>query len=194
MKADYNENYLLQCIAAGDVKAFEKIYLTYRPVLASFIFKLCPSAEVTEEVVQDVFIKIWANRNQLAHVHSFKAYLFVAARHQALNVLRKMVTERNRMIAFRQEASLALATDNSQPDLYSALEEAIDQLPPQQKKVYLLCRREHMGHQDVASYLGLSAHTVKKYMKLAVLGIKKHLLLKHKSESLRYIFLLWMLH
>ena len=193
MKADYNENYLLQCIAGGDVKAFEQIYLAYRPVLASFIFKLCPSAEVTEEVVQDVFIKIWANRHQLVHVHSFKSYLFVAARHQALNVLRKMVAERNRMIAFQKETALTVTTDSGQPDLYSALEEAIDQLPPQQKKVYLLCRREHMGHQDVASYLGLSAHTVKKYMKLAVLGIKKHLLLKHKSESLRYVFLLCML-
>ncbi len=194
MKADYNEDYLLKCIAGSDVKAFEQIYLEYRPLLASFIFKLCPSKEVTEEIVQDVFVKIWSHRDQLAHVRSFRSYLFTAARHHALNALRKMVTEKKHLLVFQKETPSDAITDGLQPDIYQALEEAIDQLPPQQKKVYLLCRRERMEHQAVASHLGLSAHTVKKYMKLAVLGIRKHLLLKQKSESWRCLFLLWMLH
>jgi len=192
MKALFNENYLLQRVAGGDAKAFEQIYLFYRPFLASFIFKLCASTEDTEEIVQDIFIKIWTNRQQLDHVHSFRSYLFTAARHQTLNALRKRVAEREKTIAFQKQISSDSTADDNRLDQYIALEDAINQLPLQQKKVYLLRRQEQMEHQAISNYLGLSPHTVKKYMKLAVLGIKKHLLLKQKLQSWPGIFLFWM--
>ncbi|HEX8376439.1 MAG TPA: sigma-70 family RNA polymerase sigma factor, partial [Pedobacter sp.] len=87
MKADssYNESFLLQLTATGDENAFRKIYENYLNKLYSYAFRLTQKEELAEEVVQDVFLKIWVNRGELTEIQKFDSYLYTIVRNQCFN-------------------------------------------------------------------------------------------------------------
>lgn len=81
-------NKLLNAVASGDKGAFTKLFYMFHQELGEFILKLTKSKPIAEEVVQEVFIKVWTHREALSGVKSFRAYLFTVARNHAFNVLR----------------------------------------------------------------------------------------------------------
>ena len=90
------ENDLLLRVAGGDEHAFSELFNTHHQLLGTHIYRITGSAELAEEVVQDVFLKIWLSRESLAAVQHFRAYLFVISKNHALNCLRKIAKERLR--------------------------------------------------------------------------------------------------
>lgn len=80
---------LLKQIAAGDEHAFRVLYDHWQPKLSSFIFGITKSKEITDEIVQDAFLKIWMSRETLAEINNFKAYLFLICKNQSINALKK---------------------------------------------------------------------------------------------------------
>lgn len=176
----YREKELLQQVSAGDEHAFTQLFHTYHQQLAAHIFRLTESVELAEEIVQDVFLKIWISREALSGVKNFRAYLFVVSKNHALNCLKKLAKER----ALKKEWEKDFATVSSAGVLagkqddskyYSLIDEAIDQLPPQQKKVYLLSRHRRLRYTEIAEHLHLSRETVKKYLQLAVGSVSTYI-------------------
>jgi RNA polymerase sigma-70 factor (ECF subfamily) len=173
-----DEKALLMRIAEGDEKAFTQLFKLYYNLLGDFIIRITESQQLTQEIVQDVFLKIWINRQSLAQVNCFKAYLFVIAKNHAFNCLKQIAREKNRQKLW-EHTVLNLAThDTAEPgaeDATQLIDQAVELLPPQQKNVYLLSRKEGISHAGIAQRLNISHETVKKHMVLALRFLRNHL-------------------
>jgi len=155
-------------VAGGDERAFRRLYFKYHQQLGIHVFRITNSMDLAEEIVQDVFLKIWMSREVLAGVHNFKAYLFVISKNHTLNCLRKLSRERHHLSTCEENYMMSLSADSGDSNIYhSILDEAIDRLPPQQQQVYLLSRHERLRYVEVANRMNISHESVKKYLKIA---------------------------
>jgi RNA polymerase sigma-70 factor (ECF subfamily) len=172
------EQELLQRVSEGNELAFRQIFDNYHHLLGAHIFRLTDSMETAEEIVQDVFIKMWDNREELRDIRNLKAYLFVISRNQALNALKKSLREQKHYQKWQTEQQVSENLDNQEPvfnNHYHLLDLAINQLPPQQQKVYLMSRHERLKYAEIAMKMNISRETVKKYLQLAVGFISSYL-------------------
>ncbi|CAM4143997.1 RNA polymerase sigma-70 factor, ECF subfamily [Pedobacter westerhofensis] len=177
---DNSEKALLQQIITGDEGGFVGIYEIYNRTIYNFIIRYVNSVPMAEDLTQEVFMKIWENRANLAEVKSFKAYLFTTARNHTLNNLK---------VAFRSEAAigeviagfvkLRNATEDQilYKDYALFLRKTLDELPPRTREIFKLCREEEKTYDEVAKSLNISRNAVKNHMvrSMKVLGssIKK---------------------
>ncbi|MFA6083854.1 RNA polymerase sigma factor [Mucilaginibacter sp.] len=182
----FDEKKLLQCTAKGDEKAFAIIFNYYHQILGAYIFRITNSTELTQDIVQEVFTKIWLNRQELNSVISFKAYLFVIAKNHAINQFKKFVKEQTFKEQWQLENMQRGAID-APDDYYRILDEAINHLPPQQKKVYLLSRHQRLKYLEIADELCISRETVKKHLQTAIQTITTYV---HKHNDAIIIFIL----
>lgn len=188
----YDERTLLLKVAEGDERAFRALFEQYHRLLATYIMRITRSQELTEEIVQDVFLKIWMSRETLSEIQDLQAYLYIVSKNHALNGLKKIARER---ITFSDtdwnllEKSFIQA-ESEEPIHYGLIDEAIDRLPPRQQTVYLLSRHERKKYTEIADQLSLSRETVKKYLQLATESISTYILDKVKvGISIFFIFL-----
>lgn len=167
-----NEAQLLRAMAGGDEQAFTTLFYAYHQHLAKYVFSLTLSADMSEDVVHDVFLKLWNEKAQMDKINDFTSYLFILTRNYTLNAIRKMNTEkkRNRLIED------FILSDTAQPveetDLDQLLKNAVSQLPPQQQKVFLL-RQQGLKNAEVADQMGISANSAKKYQQWATNSVIK---------------------
>lgn len=174
----YNEKELLMNASQGDEAAFTQLYYAYHHKLETYVYRLTTSQETAKEIVQDVFVKIWTRRELLAKVDRFGSYIYVLSRNYTLNCLRQLAKERIRSrdyaISFSEEQQ-SNAEMGPDPDYYTLIDQAVEELPPQQQKVYLLSRRSGMKQEEIACHMSISRETVKKYLKLATRSIGNYL-------------------
>ena len=164
----HQETLLLQAVSQGDERAFTTLYNHYHQRLGVHIYSITKSAELAEEVVHDVFLKIWMNRETLAEIENFPVYLYVISKNAALNCLKKTAREQTKTTGLDTALDHIQIAENAEEDYrYMLIDEAIDQLPPQQRHVYLLSRHERLTYAEVADRMGLSKETVKKYLQIA---------------------------
>lgn len=190
MMSVHIEKELLERVAAGDESAFTELFNIYASLLGTHIYRLTESRELTREVVQDVFLKIWLTRETLVNVERFRPYLFVVSKNHALNCLKRLRNERVKHARWqkdvqREEGHVPAFDDVSSYD--SLIDHAISQLPPQQKRVYLHSRHERLTYGEIACKMGLSQETVKKYVKLAGESISHYIHGQLERERLMYL-------
>jgi RNA polymerase sigma-70 factor (family 1) len=162
-----NENDLLTRVAAGDEKAFGIIFHHYRQKIYSYAFHLSGDSGQADELVQEVFLKVWLHRNKIPHVLRFDNWLFTIARNQVFDMLKAMAKE----AAFRRQMSHLLDPGaNPVEDRMLTrenelrLQQALDHLPPRQKLIFTLSRHQGMKHEEIATQLHISRHTVKTHL------------------------------
>lgn len=169
---------ILLKVADGDESAFAQLFKIYYDQLGDFINRITESEELTEDIVQDVFLKIWLHRSYLTEIECFWAYLLVVARNHAFNCLKKIARERllkkewTRFVLLQTSVEI---DETATKDKEGLIDEAIQLLPPQQKKVYIMSRRKRMKQAEIARELNISLETVKKHMVLALRFIKNQL-------------------
>lgn len=151
-------------LITGDEAAFRAIFDLYRDRLFCYCLKFTKSREAAEEIVQDVFIKVWENRQAVNPDLSFKAYLYQITKNLAFNFLKKAAGE----VSFKRKVLLYLEVAHNQPeeacilqDYEQLAEKAIQMLPPQRQLIFRMSRREGMSHEEIAAILGISKNTVK---------------------------------
>ena len=154
-------------VAIGDETAFRQLFQQWHQLLAGYVFRITESRELTEEIVQDVFLKIWMTRETLSGIENFKHYLIVVCRNQCFDVLKKQLKLEQQRREWDRENRLRPVPDEPPPDFSSLIDEAIDSLPPRRKEVYLLSRHKRLTYQEVADQLGISKESVKTHLKLA---------------------------
>jgi len=156
-------------VAGGDQYAFRELYLYWHQVLAGYIFRITESKSLTEEIVQDAFLKIWMARETLAEIDNFKHFLLVVSRNQAFDVLKKQLKEQENRKAWEKSHSDQpySGQTESEPLSSSLIDAAIDQLSPRRKEVWLLSRHERLRYKEIAERLGISPESVKTHLKLA---------------------------
>jgi len=173
-----NEPELLVRVANGDEDAFALLFHFYHNRLANYVQRFTNSILLTQEIVQDVFLKIWTNRAELSSVNNFRSYLFVCSRNHAFNAIKKLAREYRRnelwQMKFKEEFHISLERTTYQ-ELLVQIQQAIQALPTQQRKVFLLSREKGMSHDEIARHLGLSPATVKKHVSLALKFLRKRI-------------------
>jgi RNA polymerase sigma-70 factor (ECF subfamily) len=172
----HKESELLQNVSTGSTEAFRRLYYLWEPALSSFLFQITKSKELTAEIVQDVFLKIWMTRETLQEIKNFKAYLFVISKNQAINALKKSIIELEKFKIFADNPHLyEEEVDEKKEYQYSLIDEAIDQLPARQKEVFLLHRYERMTYQEIADRLGIGKESVKSHLSIGIKAVKSNL-------------------
>lgn len=178
---------LIQKVSQGDERAFRALFDRYRNKIYSLGIYLTRSEIMAEELVQDVFLKVWKCRTELASVVYFNAWLRTIAKNTCSNYLRSLAIEKMAMMNI---------ADNSPKDTESfenelivrefeqIIQHAITQLPPQQQKVYLLSKQCFKKQDEIAKEMDISIYTVKEYMKLAQRSIRRHLETKAELASM----------
>jgi len=180
--SDLSERNELIKVSNGDEMAYSQLYYRYHQQLGKHVFRITNSLDLAEEIVQDVFLKIWLNREVLAGVQNFKAYLFVISKNHTLNCLRKLSLERQHMNNIEESyTSLLVDSGSDSNDYYTILDEAINRLPPQQQKVYLLSRHERLRYTEVAERMNISRESVKKYLQIATFSITNYVLTNFRT-------------
>lgn len=170
-----NESSLLLQVAEGDEKAFSSLYYKYHHRLGIYLYQLTFSRPFAEEILQDVFCKVWEKRDQLPAIENFQAWLFTITKNQALNALRSMVRERLQKKVWEKDQVDVPGLDQvTAEDQLQLIDKAISQLPPQQKKVFMLSRYKRLKYIEIAQELNLSKETIKSYLQIATSSIRKY--------------------
>jgi RNA polymerase sigma-70 factor, ECF subfamily len=173
MNPDYN--ILWQNIRNGDEYALEKVYKAAFMPLVYYAKVITRQTETAEEVVQDVFLKIWQNRSVLIIKGSFKAYLYQSVHNQALNVIRQQNTRKESVNLTGSDSTWKFITDtydindNLIERIFSEeteviIDRIIGNLPEQSRKVFQMSRFQSLKNDEIAAQLGLSSHTVKTHI------------------------------
>jgi RNA polymerase sigma-70 factor (family 1) len=174
----HNEKELLMEIASGDERAFRSLFDHYRRKVYFVAWRLLQAEGEAEDVLQEVFTKVWVNREKLAEVDSFKAYLNTLLRNHIYNCLRKKANEENFLLETLKDGRAPGDAAHHRAELnelHLLLQQAVNTLPPQQKKVFQLGRLEGRKHEEIAEELGISRETVKKHMMAALQAVKDFL-------------------
>lgn len=172
IKSLHNEAELLRGIAEDDEKSFAALFYGYHQQLAGYVMLLTDSKEITQDIVQQVFIKIWECRKDFYTVRNFNSWLFILTRNITLNFIRTQVREQRKRTELENHLKAVSNESESQPstDFDALIEQAIEQLPPQQKRVYTLKQKGHKN-PEIGTELGISTQSVIKYQQLALKSI-----------------------
>lgn len=170
---------LLAKVAMADERAFRKLYDTFGDKVYTQAFRLLHSKEKAEELMQEVFLKIWRMGPALREIESLDAYLGKMTRNRTLNVLRDQARAKGWIQEVVAEDDIAGRNDTEEALLLkeakNALKEAIAMLPEQQREVYLLCHEEGLKYDEAAQRLNIAPLTVKTHMQRALKFLRKHL-------------------
>ncbi|MFT4018075.1 MAG: sigma-70 family RNA polymerase sigma factor [Agriterribacter sp.] len=175
----YNEKELLLRISAGDASAFALLFNQYKDKIYTIGFKITGSAFLAEEVVQEIFMKLWTNRKTLPELECFTAWFNTVTRNHLFSLIKRKAAREQREIVFANKipAFYNNADENILlKDAGELLEKALYTLPPQQNKVYRLIKERGMKKEEVASQLNLSTETVKAHLSKAMKSIRAYYL------------------
>jgi RNA polymerase sigma-70 factor (ECF subfamily) len=141
------------------------------------VLKVTRREAIAEEIVQDVFVKIWINRAGLPAIRHFPDFLYIIARNHTFNALRKLARERKLHEASTEDLSIAGVSTEAiilQRDYDRLLQQAVARLPPQQRLVYTLGRQEGFTREEIAAQLQISPETVKVHMSGALRTLRSY--------------------
>jgi len=183
----YDARSLLKEIAKGNDKAFRTLYDASVDHISAYIFKLCKSPAATEEIVQEIFLKLWVNRAALADVEVPEAYIFTIARNKTIDYLRRLARETrliNTLSAQLQQPDNNIDDKLNREELQRIIEEALSQLSPQKNQVFRLSKQEGLSHDEIAARLDLSKSTVKNHLSETLKHIREHIGKQPNHETL----------
>ncbi|MHB0961643.1 MAG: RNA polymerase sigma-70 factor [Gemmatimonadaceae bacterium] len=169
---------LIALLRSGDAHAFEHVYRSYVVALCQLADSYVRSRDAAEDIVQDLFTWLWANRHGFHPEHGLRAYLFGAVRNRALNALRDEATA-SRVV----ETHLTSGNGRSESadaelmaaDLESAIQAAVEGMPPRCREVFVLLRTQTLTYAEVAVILGISPKTVEVHMTRALAILRARL-------------------
>lgn len=181
MKKDekYNRKLLVKELSYGNEKAFHKLFDAYRKDVFFYSLSLLKCETYADEIVQEVFIKVWLRRNSLDSSLSFKSYLMTITKSTTLNFLKKAANDEKlrEAIFYRSQKSYNPIYDQIRDkELEVIKQNAIDLLPPKRRLIYEMARNEGMSYDDISQELGISKNTVKSQMRKALETIRNFLI------------------
>ncbi|MET6997183.1 RNA polymerase sigma factor [Chitinophaga defluvii] len=189
-----NEQELLIQLQSGSHAAFSELYRHYSEQLYYNILAMVKDPVVTEELLQDIFVRIWQKREHLHIEQHFAGYLFQVSRNCVIDFFHKIQREqeiynRIKALATDQYTHIEEAlTDKENSELF---QKAVAALPPQRRKVFELCKVQGLSYQQASEQLGVSLSTIKDHMAKARDFIKEFILNNQEITLALYLFLCW---
>lgn len=193
----YEEKAYIRALTQGDRQAYTYLYSRHLDALLQYIFLFTGSKETAEEIVQEVFLKIWEKRTILGEVESFKAYIFRAAKNQLINHINREKIRTRYTDHAQQNGQATPNGDDTQHQVdyrqaHALLREAIQALPPKRKQVFLFSIEEGLSLDEIAARMGISKNVVKKQLYDAYSAVRDYLS-EHGDLSFYLILLMTLL-
>lgn len=173
-----NEPELLHALRQGNENAFTQLYHHYSVSLYHNILSLVKDEHVAEELVQDVFSKIWKQKAGITIEKNFSGYLFVMARNRVFDFFQKVT--RDRALYKRIKTIASEHYDHIEQAIFAKenadlLRRAIDTLPPQRKRAFELCKIEGLTYLQASEEMGVSLSTLKDHMVNALDSVRLYI-------------------
>jgi RNA polymerase sigma-70 factor (family 1) len=175
----YHDGELVDFLRSSDHDAFTEIYDRYHTGVYNYLLGFVKNPVQAEDLVHEVFIKVWEIRERLHIEASFGAYLYRICHNMAVSALKEIARDRRsreKAISYFRAIAItepSLPGELKQYDLL--LQQALDSLPPQRRKIFILCRQEGKTYDQTAAELGLSRNTVKEHMIKALRDLRAYL-------------------
>ncbi|HVI49186.1 MAG TPA: RNA polymerase sigma-70 factor [Chitinophaga sp.] len=188
----YEDRILFSRIARGDEAAFRMLYHRYNAVLSGAVRKLLKSDDEAAEVLQEVFLKVWLQRDTLEGIENPGGWLYTMASNYSLSVLRKHARR------IDQEGHIPddeIPDDNNLPEAFYAKElqglisKAVDKLPDSRREIFMMSTQEGRSRKEIAGALKISEHTVKNQLVTARRFIRDYLE-QHTGQRLPVVIIL----
>jgi RNA polymerase sigma-70 factor (family 1) len=189
----YDDQILLSLISQGDENAFKSLFERYRNQIFTHLYKITKSSESAEEMVLDVFLKLWLGREAIIEIKDIEAFLFRVARNKGIDFIRAARRDplrRTELWDLMQEAASNESADKNLllKNTRNAIDMAVQQLSPQRQIVYLLSRKQGLSNGEISKKLGLSRLTVRNHLAASLSFIRKYI----KSDDILLLFgLFW---
>ena len=164
-------------VAAGDRKAFRMLFDHFSERLIHFAYSITRNKEASVEIMDEVFIRVWKNREHLKTINNLTTYLYTAIKNTSLNYLSKKAKEH--LFTGFDHINITLENnDNPEQNLISSemlrkINEAVEELPPKCKIIFKLVREDGLKYRQVAEILNISEKTVDAQMVVAVKKISE---------------------
>ncbi len=170
------EDLMLKKIKVGDIKAFETLFKQYYEALCRYGMTYVGTIEEAEEIVQELFYKVWKNREQIEVSFSLKAYLYGAVRNNALQYLEHLQVKQNYAELFSKMDKVGIFSPEDELE-YKELNEKIDtalkELPERRREIFILSRFEGLKYSEIAQKFNLSVKTIEAEMTKALKELRK---------------------
>lgn len=188
-----NETTLLQQIAEGDEVAFRKLFDQHKSRIYNYLLKITKSKEIAEEIVLDVFLKLWIGRDLIFEIKNVEAFLQKVALNKALDFLRLVARQKKLQVLIDKE----ILQGHVIPADYSLLEnecadiinKALASLSPQRRLILDLSRNDGMTHDEIAIHLNLSRNTVRNTIADGLKILRKYLTDHHYNSWISIVIL-----
>jgi RNA polymerase sigma-70 factor (family 1) len=187
----YEEFTLLAMLAQDSEYAFQLLFDRYRNRIYRVAISYVKSPILAEEIVQDVFLKVWFQRKEIRKLRSFEAWLFTVSKNYVLNYLKKLAGEWKARENWVMQLDLSENTTDAlirTSQFRQLLHDAVCQLPEQQQRVYRLAKEEFLSYEEIAFQLKISPLTVKTHMARALEAIR--IFLGHQGALFALLLLL----
>ncbi|MEE6187937.1 ECF RNA polymerase sigma factor RpoE [Mycovorax composti] len=182
-----NEQYILNLrnsiSKTSDEAAYKKLFYHFYPLLRRFAYNLLGNAEVAEEIVSDVFLKIWAIRDKLTLVKDLKLYLFKSVKNACINYLKSAAHKYSKSTNFIEETAKLYPSPESEyiyAELHQIIRSAINKLPAKRQLVFRLVKEYGLTYNQVSEVMQISQNTIETHMRHALKKIK-HALDKYQN-------------
>lgn len=158
---------------------FGELYQKYERPLQRFVFRVVKSEAQAKDVVQEVFVKLWEHRQEISQIRNIEDWLYKVTEHKMIDFLRKAAADGRLREALWNKAQVSVRETEEivqARECHSIIYKAVDQLPPQRKLVYRLNREKGLNHEEIATALSISRHTVKNHLAMALRSIQRLLM------------------
>lgn len=162
---------VVELLKQGDAETFEKVFFSFAERIYYFAMRYMRNQHDAEEIVQEVFVKLWENRSNLNDQLSFSGYLFTIARNTIFNQNRKKVNEQayqEYVKVFLENSTRRTEEDLIYSDIKGIVDKVVEDLPPQRKLIYKMSREKGLSYKEIAEELKLSERTVEAHIRLAL--------------------------
>lgn len=188
LEEDLQKTLLIQ-LSQGDESAFNALYKAYSRPLYLRVINMIKSEDDADEIIQELFVKIWENRSNISEVKFFQSYIYTIANNLVYNYFRKINHDQaliQKLLLNAADHYLDAQELLENKETHQIFEKAIAQLTPQCKQVFQLCKLEGKSHKEVAQLMGISMPTVNSHMTNAVKSIREYLL---KNQDLAILLM-----
>jgi len=169
---------LVALLRKGDQQAFTEIYNRYAENLAGFAAAKLYNLDDARDLLHDLFVKLWENREQLYITSNLQSYLFGITRHRIIDKIRKNITREEYASVAQSLTQVYQQSIDKQVEageLQQTIRKSVDKLPPRVKEIYKLSREEGLSNHEIAEKLSLSEQTVRNQLSIALKQLRKSL-------------------
>lgn len=188
----YDERKILGRISDGDEDAFAVFFNDHYHRLRPFVSRFFKEDDQAEDVLQEVFIRVWLNRDQLPRIENIAGWLRTVTSRTCINVLRKDLTRKKHITGLTsQEPDQAHTPEDriTADEIRQLVTRAVNDMPPSRRRIYLMSREEGLKPAEIAERLSLSVNTVRNTLVMALKEIRDFL--KIRGHLISLLFLLF---